>query len=70
MDAEMEFFIYLLEHYAEHKKTSADIVLAQWDAAGLTDTICRMYPQYHVEAIENAFDDIDALLAGAANASR
>ena len=29
MSAEMKFFIYLLEHVAEHKNTTADKILAQ-----------------------------------------
>ena len=43
MSAEMKFFIYLLEHVAEHKKTTADKILAQWDAAGITDKVYGMY---------------------------
>jgi hypothetical protein len=62
MSAEMKFFIYLLEHVAEHKNTTADKILAQWDAAGITEKVYGMYEQYHAEAIENAFEDIDALL--------
>ena len=70
MSAEMEFFIYLLVHYAENKNSTADKVLAQWDAAGITDTIYSMYQQYHSEAIENAFDDIDSMLQEATAESK
>ena len=37
LDKEMCFFIYLLENYAAYKNSSADVVLKQWDSAGLTD---------------------------------
>ena len=29
---------------------------------GLTDTIYNVYERYHIEAIENAFDDIDKMI--------
>lgn len=59
---EMVFFIYLLEHYAEYKGISAKQVLGQWDELKLTDFIYDMYEMYHIERIENAFDDIDELI--------
>lgn len=62
MAKEMVFFIFLLEHYAEYKNTSADNVLRKWDELELTDFIYEMYERYHVERLENAFDDIDALM--------
>jgi hypothetical protein len=54
-----EFFIFLLEKYAEHKSLSADEVLKRWQEGGLLDYINGMYDQYHTERIENAFEDID-----------
>lgn len=62
MTKEMVFFIFLLEHYAEYKNTSADNVLRKWDELELTDFIYEMYERYHIERLENAFDDIDALM--------
>lgn len=59
MEREMEFFIFLLEHYADHKNTTADKVLKSWDELELTDFIYNMYEMYHSERLENAFDDID-----------
>jgi len=56
---EMQFFIYLLEKYAEHKGLAAPDVLRTFDEIHLTDYIKQMYPMYHSERIENAFDDID-----------
>ena len=58
-----EFFIYLIERYAAYKETSADKILAFWDELGLTDFIYDMYEIYHSERLQNAFDDIDSLIA-------
>lgn len=63
MGKEMEFFIFLLENYAEYKNTTADEVLKLWDRLELTDFIYEMYELYHIERIENAFEDIDKLVA-------
>ena len=56
------FFILLLEQYANYKSCTIDEVLKQWDNLGITDLIYNMYERYHIEAIENAFDDIDKLI--------
>jgi len=37
-------------------------VLKKWDSLYLTEFIYDMYELYHVERIENAFDDIDQLV--------
>lgn len=63
MTKEMKFFIFLLEEYASYKKTSADKVLQQWDSLNLTDFIYEMYELYHIECLENAFEDIDNLIS-------
>ena len=63
LSKEMKFFIYLLERYAESRDTTADAVLEQWDELGVTDLIFDMYDLYHVERLENAFTDIDSLVA-------
>jgi len=55
----MLFFVYLLEKYAARKGTTAASVLKTFDETHLTDYIKQMYPMYHTERIENAFDDID-----------
>ncbi len=62
MSKQSDFFIYLIERYAEAKKTTAQNILRQWDSLGLTDLIYGMYEIYHIERLENAFDDIDALI--------
>lgn len=56
-------FIYLLERYADYKNQGADEVLRKWDAAGITQLIYDLYEIYHVERLENAFVDIDEILA-------
>lgn len=63
MSREGSFFIYLIERYAAYKKTSADKILVLWDSLGLTDFIYGMYELYHCERLQNAFDDIDSLIA-------
>lgn len=62
LSKEMEFFIFLLDHYAFSKGTSADLILKALDDKNLTDFVFRMYEMYHSEAIENAFKDMDSLL--------
>jgi uncharacterized protein (DUF1015 family) len=59
---EFKFFVYLLESYASHKDTTADEVLKTLDDKNLTQFVYDMYDMYHVEAIENAFLDIDSLI--------
>ncbi|MDO4546233.1 MAG: DUF3791 domain-containing protein [Bacillota bacterium] len=62
MSKEMEFFIFLIENYAEYKNTTADKVLKLWDKLELTNYIYDMYELYHIERLENAFIDIDRLV--------
>lgn len=65
MSKEAKFFIYLLERYAEHKNYTASEILKLWDELNLTDFIYDMYEMYHVERLENAFQDIDKLITQA-----
>lgn len=62
MTKEMEFFTFLMEQYAHYKNTTADKVLHQLDELNLTDYVFNMYEMYHIEALENAFADIDKLI--------
>lgn len=62
MSKETQFFIYLIERYAEKKEKPASQVLQEWDKLELTDLIYDMYEIYHVERLQNAFDDIDELM--------
>lgn len=63
MCKETRFFIYLIERYARYKGRTADQILKEWDALDLTDFIYDMYEIYHVERLQNAFDDIDVLIS-------
>ncbi|MDR0284320.1 MAG: DUF3791 domain-containing protein [Propionibacteriaceae bacterium] len=63
MTEELRFFIYLLERYGASKGVSGGEMLAQLDAKGLTEFVISLYDLYHVERLENAFADIDELLA-------
>lgn len=62
MTKEMDFFTFLMEHYARYKNTTADKILHQLDDLNLTDFIFNMYEIYHIEALQNAYDDIDRLI--------
>ena len=62
MSKETEFFIYLLEKYAEYKNVSTTDILNTLEELNLTKFIYEMYERYHIEAIENAFKDIDNLI--------
>ena len=62
MSSESEFFIYLIERYATSKQLNVAQVLKQWDELNLTAFIYDLYELYHVERLQNAFDDIDALI--------
>jgi hypothetical protein len=59
MSKEFKFFIYLLERYAEHLGVTADIAYRRLAEKNLVDYAVDMYELYHVEAIENAFADLD-----------
>ena len=63
MTDEMVFFLFLIERYANEKKRSTGDVLREWDEKGVTQGIYDGYFQYHQERLENAYDDIDCLVA-------
>ena len=63
MSAEMTFFIYLLEHYAAYHNQKTSDMLKAWDQKQLTQRIYDNYWGYHTARLENAFADIDSLLA-------
>lgn len=64
MSKQSDFFLYLIERYAEHKETTADKVLSEWTRLGVVDMIYDMYEIYHCERLENAFEDIDRIVKG------
>lgn len=63
MNDQLKFFIFLIEKYACDKNRPTGEVLREWDAKGVTQEIYDGYWQYHQEAIQNAYADIDSLLA-------
>lgn len=63
MSKEMKFFILLIEAYAFHHGRPTGDVLKEWDEHGVTQEVFDGYWQYHQEAIQNAFADIDSLIA-------
>lgn len=52
----------MLEHYANYKNKAAIQVLQEWGEHGITQKIYDGYPEYHIERIENSYEDIDSLL--------
>ena len=42
--------------------SSADKILKQWEELGLTQFIYDMYEIYHIERLQNAFEDIDKFI--------
>ena len=67
MYKEMNFFIYLLEKYADKKNKNASDILKEWDKLNITQLIYDMYEKYHTETLENAFEDIDKILESKRN---
>ena len=63
MAREMQFFMYLIERYADYKNSTSGDILTLWDELDISKYIYDMYELYHTEAIENAFADIDRLTA-------
>jgi len=63
MSKEMEYFIYLIEHYAAYKNKNANEVMKELEKLKLVEEILNRYEFYHIEKIENAYDDIDKLIA-------
>lgn len=63
MPREFVFFTYLLESYAQSRGMEAAEVLAALDARDRTQFAYEMHEMYHSEAIENAFRDLDSLIA-------
>ena len=63
MDAEHEFFVFLLENYACAKNRPTGDVLREWVEKGVAQEIFDGYFIYNQEALTNAYRDIDSLLA-------
>ena len=67
MSKEMNFFIYLLEKYADKKNKNASDILKEWDKLNITQLIYNIYEKYHTETLENAFEDIDKIIESKRN---
>ena len=65
MSKETRFFIYLLERYAEYLGVTGDVAYRRLADRGLVDYAMGMYELYHVEALDNAFADLDRRLKSA-----
>ena len=63
MPKEFLFFAYLLESYSQSRGLQASDVLKYMEDRNKADFVYDMYEMYHSEAIENAFADIDSLIA-------
>ena len=63
MSEELKFFILLIEKYAYDRNRKTGDVLREWDEKGITQEIYDGYWQYHQEAIQYAYQDIDSLAA-------
>ncbi len=63
MTDEMVFFLFLIERYSNVKNRVTGDVLREWDEKGITQEIFDNYEMYHQERIENAYEDIDSLIA-------
>ena len=63
MSEEFLFLNYLLECYATYRGITASKALEEWDEHSITQMIYDSYWEYHTERIENAFEDINSLLA-------
>ena len=62
MSDELKFFLLLIEKYASDKGVSTASVLREWDDKGVTQEIYDGYFQYHQEAIQNAYADVESLV--------
>lgn len=56
------FFIFLVEQYSFYENKSANDILNLWDKLNITNIIYEMYPYYHIEDLNNAFNDIYKLI--------
>ena len=65
MSKEMDFFIYLIENYAYYKGTTGDKVMKELIDLNILKEIFENYEFYHIDKLENAYEDIDKLISEA-----
>ena len=61
MAREMQFFMQLINKYAEYKNSTAGDTLTLWDELEISSLIYENYEAYRNESIEDVFADIDKL---------
>ena len=62
MSKEMEFFIYLIEHYTDYRNDNSRNIIKELNELDLFDEVYNRYEFYHIERLENAYKDIDKLI--------
>ncbi|MDR3107248.1 MAG: DUF3791 domain-containing protein [Bifidobacteriaceae bacterium] len=63
MSNEGAFFILLIEGYAAKTGLSGAAVLERWREHGVVQYAYSMYDLYHLEPLEDAFEDLDRHMA-------
>ena len=61
MAREMQFFMQLINKYAEYKNSTAGDTLTLWDELEISSFIYENYETYRNESLEKIFADIDKL---------
>ena len=61
MAREMQFFMRLINKYAEYKSSTAGDTLTLWDELEISSFIYENYETYRNESLEKIFADIDKL---------
>lgn len=59
---ETDFFILLLEQYSAYRRKSSQEIYQELKDKNLIQYIYNMYEIYHIEALTNAFEDLDEKL--------
>ena len=55
--------MYLMEHYSAYKNQNLADIMRILQEKELLDLVIESYEIYHVERLENAFMDLDSLIA-------
>ncbi|WP_165045196.1 MULTISPECIES: DUF3791 domain-containing protein [unclassified Adlercreutzia] len=63
MPKEFSFFAFLIESYAQSRNLKAAEVFDALDKQGRIGFVYDMYEMYHTESLDNAFTDLDSLIA-------
>ncbi|MCL1990438.1 MAG: DUF3791 domain-containing protein [Defluviitaleaceae bacterium] len=62
MSKQSDFFLLLIETYAHYRDLKGSDVMHLLKQKNLIPYIYEMYEQYHIETLQNAFDDLDEQL--------